>query len=308
MLNLNKFYQDNNFKFDKKMAYGVYHMYLVSILPTGNYIHVTINFNKQITREQGANISLKMRELKNSNRALQNAITTNIFQELIIYNSASINEELIPILDKVIDILNGSGVVTCDICPLCGLNLPTDAPFARIKNSAIQAHENCINQLINSTNAMNNSLEKQSKKHLGKSIIFIVLSMLLASSLITLIIFFSKYLLFSIMTGFISYFIARIAMMRFRIPYGKVQIIINLSFSLIAIILSVFAGSIFYGANYLDITYSNMFLNYFSNLLSDNFFVGRNVIFSFLLSVAFLFVFNLNDLRKLITKNLVYRL
>lgn len=303
MLNLNKFYHDNNFKVTDSLGYGIYRNRPIAILPKGVNVKVTISFNKQITREQGSMISLKMHELKNTNRALLNAITTNLFVELIIYQSAEANEEFIPILDKVLDVLASFNLETCETCPLCGQALPSDSPFIRIKDSVIQAHDHCITQLTNSTNNMNQMMEQRSKKDLGKSLLLTISVMIIMTSFMVLLAFWGAYAFLSMLAGVFCYLINRILFMKFKIPYGKTQVIASTICSILAIIFSSFFGSIFYGATLLNIDFQTMLANYFTNLTMNNFLVGKNVLFDFLLSFVFLAIFNFRDLKSLFKKN-----
>ena len=62
-LDLFRFYEENKFKFDDKLAYGVYRNRIVSVIPIGNYVKVTIPFSIQLTREKGQMISTKLKEI-----------------------------------------------------------------------------------------------------------------------------------------------------------------------------------------------------------------------------------------------------
>ena len=105
-LDLRKLLVDNNFKFDKKLAYGIYRDRMISFLEKSSSMIVTINFSNQLSRENGQKISSKMSELKEKHRALQNALTTNLSVELKLYKSADIYIEVVEILDDVLNILD----------------------------------------------------------------------------------------------------------------------------------------------------------------------------------------------------------
>ena len=147
-LDLSKFYIANNFKFEQKMAYGIYRNRVVSVVSKGNFVKATISFNQQLVKEQGEKISFKMSEIKHQYRVLQNAITTNLFLELTMFQSAEINDEFQVVLDKCMDVLDAENLPTCEICPLCGQVIQTNAPFVKVRNSVIQAHEQCVEQFL----------------------------------------------------------------------------------------------------------------------------------------------------------------
>ena len=92
-MDLFKFYENNNFKIEKNFAYGIYRDRVMSFVFGGSYVKVTISFNVLPNQQQGQTLSLKIREIKQNHRALQNGLTTNVSQELIIYKSADFEKE-----------------------------------------------------------------------------------------------------------------------------------------------------------------------------------------------------------------------
>ena len=50
ILNLDKFYQDNNFKVSKNVHYGIYRKRVISIVYANSLIKVTISFNTQLLK------------------------------------------------------------------------------------------------------------------------------------------------------------------------------------------------------------------------------------------------------------------
>lgn len=300
MLDLKKFYEQNHFKLDEKLAYGIYRKRLLSIVFKGNYIKITISFNKQLNREQGQHISTKMREIKLSHKALQNAVTTNIYLELIIYQSADVNMEFFPILESSLDLLDMLDIATCEICPICGQNLQTNSPFVRIKDSVIQGHESCIQQLVSTTSNLNHSIEEKSKKSFWKTFLISFLCMFFCLAFVTLMSFLGLFDFFSILTGWLCYLLTRFVLSKFKIPYGKNQWISNTLFSILSMFLSIYIGSIFDIYRQLEnVTYGYVFQNYF-RLMAANFDTfGKFVLFDLIFGLVFVVMMFISDLRKL---------
>ncbi len=300
MLDLKTFYGKNHFKFDDKLAYGIFRNRLLSILPISNYVKVTISFNKQLTREQGQQISSKMREIKMANRALQNAITTNIYLELIIYQSADINTEFFPILEKCLDVLDMFEIATCEICPICGQNLQTNSPFVRIKDSVIQGHESCVLQLISTTSNLNKSINERSKKNLGKTFLIAFSCMAFSILLIILTSLGGLFNYFSLLAGWLCYLLIRFTLSKFKMIYGKSQWITNIVFSSLVLLLSIYLGSVFEIYRQLgNVTYGYVFQNYFA-LFSSNFDTfGKFIIFDLILGWLFIALLTFSDYKKL---------
>jgi len=300
MLDLKTFYGKNHFKFDDKLAYGIYRNRLLSILPFSNYVKVTISFNKQLTREQGQQISTKMREIKMANRALQNAVTTNIYLELIIYQSADINTEFFPVLESCIDVLDNFEIATCEICPICGQNLQTNSPFVRIKDSVIQGHESCVLQLISTTSNLNQSIQKRSKKNFGKTFLISFACMAFCTLFIVMMSLLKLFSFFSLLAGWLCYLLTRFALSKLKIIYGKPQWITNMVLASLGVLLSIYLGSVFDIHQQLgNVTYGYVFQNYFT-LFSSNFDTfGKFIIFDLFLGLLFVLLLAFSDYRKL---------
>lgn len=309
MLDLTKFYSQNGFKFDKDLAYGVYRMRLISIITKGNYVKVTISFSKQISREEGSMISTKMKEFRLENRALQRAVATNFYMELFIYNSASIQQEFFPVLEKTLDILDELNIATCETCPLCGQNLSTNSPFVRIADRAIQAHDICIEQIMSTTNNIENEMNIRAKKTLGKSLLVISTVALVITGLFTLFSFFGAYSFVAFLVGYLSFAISKLVLMKTKTPYMKTQMIINIITSSLALLITTFLGSIFYGADIFNKTFIEVISDYSYLLSVENYLLLKSTLIVFVLGVILLGLIIFGDVKRLTdNKNRIIKL
>ena len=183
-LDLHRFNEFSNFKYDENLAYGIYRQRVISVLPKGNFIKVTIPFSKQLSQQVGQKMSEKFREIKQENRVLQHAMTTNVYVELVFYQSADINEEFLIVLNKCLNVLDESEIVTCEVCPLCLQLLHTNDPFVRIRDSVLQAHDHCIDQFIVSSKQIEQNIVNKNGK--SSTIKPILISFLCMSSFLSL--------------------------------------------------------------------------------------------------------------------------
>ena len=302
MLDLTKFYSQNAFKFNKDLAYGVYRMRLISILTKGNYVKVTISFSKQISREEGSTLSTKMKEFRLENRALQRAIVTNFYMELFIYNSASIQQEFFPVLEKTLDILNTLNIETCETCPLCGHSLSTNSPFIRIAERAIQAHDICIEQIMSTTNNIENEMNLRAKKTLGKSLLVISTVALVITGLFILFSFLGAYSFIAFLAGYLSFAVSKLILMRVKIPYMKAQTIINIITSSLALLITTLLGSVFCGAELFNKTFIEVISDYFYLLNVENYLLLKNVLIVLGLGIILLGLIIFGDIKRFADK------
>lgn len=283
ILNLAKFYQDNNFKTSKNVSYGVYRQRVVSIISANSFIKVTISFNTQLAKETGQQISNKMSELKREYKALQKAMTTNIYEELIIYEGHDINEMFFPILDGCLDILDEYVAPQIEICPFCHRVMPSNSPFVRLNESVIQGHDECINQLIETSKNIDIEKALGGKKALFKTISMSFLSMLIVCGLILLLSFYNLFSYVSFLAGWGFLLLATFLLKKARIFFTKSDLIIFSIFSFLSIIISIYFGlSIDIYKNNGDIQFSYILLNFFKILFNNT-----SVLKIFLLDLIF---------------------
>ena len=242
-LDLHRFYEEHKFKFDDKLAYGVYRNRVLSIVPVGNYIKVTIPFSIQLSKEQGQAISTKYRELKQLNRILQHALTTNVYVELLFYQSADINQEFLKVLNDCLTILDNQNISTCEICPICGQQLHTNDPFVRIRDSVLQGHDNCIEQFISSSTKFEQKIESNNKNSFIKTSIISLLSLILVVLIICATSLIGAYKYFVIFAGIGFILLTRYLLRKFKVILDKKQIVIMCVFAFLTTILSVYLGS-----------------------------------------------------------------
>ena len=244
-LDLTKFYNDNKFKANGKENYGIYRKRLLNIKQTGNYVNVTVSFNQPLTPQLGQGISNKIKEIKESNRALQKGLTTNVFLTLIFYQSADINEEFFPILEKCLDVLDSFNLPTCEVCPLCGRIMQTTDPFIRTRNTIMQAHDECANGLIESANRILKNAENSDKKKLLKivgicaSIMVLIVGL---SMLFPLIGALSTF--FVLCSGTIFVFIFRLFAIKFKFSMSKTTFICVSIFTALTILFTFYLGGV----------------------------------------------------------------
>ena len=244
-LDLRKLLVDNNFKYDKKLAYGVYRERVISFLEKSSSMIVTINFSNQLSRENGQKISAKMSELKEKHRALQNALTTNLSIELKLYKSADIYMEVVEILDDVLNVLDQYHPSHIECCPLCGQVMPSNSPFVRVRDSVIQAHGTCIDQMVAASNQMGNELLfKFDKKSFYKSFLIAILCMIGTIGIVCLASFYKLFGIVSVLSGWGLLIVYRMILGRVRIPWKKHQLVLITIVSLITLIASLYLGSV----------------------------------------------------------------
>ena len=267
-LDLNKLIVDNNFKFDKKLAYGIYRDRMVSFLEKGNSMIITINFNRQLARENGQQISTKLSELKLKHRALQNALTTNLSVELKLYKSADISIESIEILDDVLNVLDNYHPSCVDYCPLCGQTMSSSSPFVRVRDSVIQAHGTCIDQMVTASNQMGNDLLfKFDKKSFYKSFLIAILCMIGMIGAVCLASFYGLFGIVATLSGWGSLVIFRMILNKSKIPFRKQQLILITIVSTVTLLVSLYLGSVIEIYQLLEnATLGEVFVNYLTIL------------------------------------------
>ena len=242
-LDLHRFYEENKFKFDDKLAYGVYRSRIVSIVPVGNYIKVTIPFSVQLSKEQGQTISGKLKEIKQNDRVLQHALTTNVYIELMFYQSADINQEFLRVFNSCLNVLDELNIPTCEICPICGQQLHTNDPFIRIRDSVLQGHDHCINQFVASSEKFEQKVEENKKNGTIKTVVVSVLCMLLFALLISAVSLIGAYKYFIILVGIGFSILTRYILRKLKVAQAKKHAIIIVVFAILTSILSVYFGS-----------------------------------------------------------------
>lgn len=270
ILNLAKFYQDNNFKISKNVTYGVYRQRVISIVYANSLIKVTISFNTQLKKEAGQQISNKMSELKRKYKALQKAMTTNIYEELIIYEGHDINEVFLLILDGCLDVLDQFVTPQIEICPFCQRVMPSNSPFVRINESVIQGHDECINQLIETSKHLDINKSINGKSTILKTIGISTLSMLIVCGLILLLSFYNLFSYVSFLSGWGFFLLTTFLLKKFKIIFNKTDLIIFTVFSILSIVLSLYFGMAIsiYKSNG-DISFSYILLNFFNIIASS---------------------------------------
>lgn len=246
MLNeLNQFCLDNNFKVENNFAYGIYKDRTLSIIEKGSYVKVSVGFNSQISKEVGSQVSIKLKELKETHRALQHALTTNICVELIVYKSADFGYEFFLVLEEAIKVLDQHIPAMVDICPICGQVKQTDAPFVKIKDTVIQAHDYCIDQLIGASDQMGgDTLLKFNKSEFFKTLLVSVLVLLAVTGIIGITSYYGMFGMFSSLAGWGVYLIISLLLRRMNIQIRKTQIIMVSIFALLGVLSSTYFGSI----------------------------------------------------------------
>lgn len=268
MLDLKTFYKKNQFKFDDKMAYGIYRNRVVSIVSNFNNIIVTISFNSQLSREDGEKLVGRIREkVKLKYRAVLNAIVSNVNTMLIFYQSSDLEEMFLLALDECINIFEQLNLPSCEICPICGRALPTNSPFLRIRESAIQAHSECIQTLVNSNKSINNQLEENGKKNYMKSFLIVLLVFIVYLAIFAIFSMSNLFIYFNFIFGSLFYFTSKVVLKKKKINFEKRQIITT---SICAYLVQ-FLGTIFFAFLqlhyiYVDKSISELFLNFFSLL------------------------------------------
>lgn len=285
-LNLQKFYIDNNFKIEKDFAYGIYKDRTTSVVEKGSYVKINIGFSKPLERENGMQISRKMSELKAKHRVLQHALTTNVSLELILYKSADINAEFYPVLNEAIQILDEFHPANIEVCAICGQVMPSNSPFARIKDTVIQAHDACIEQLIVASNKMGKDLLiKFNKKAFLKTFFSGLLVLISIIALISLVSYFGGFGFISILSGWLFFIIFRIVLQKLKQPIRKQELNLSLIFTILASILSIYLGSLISISVSNDQGFIETFKYYFV-IVSENFeTLGRPLILYLVLSL-----------------------
>lgn len=287
-MDLYKFYENNNFKFDKNFAYGIYKERVMSIVFKGSYVVVTITFNVLPNQEQGQKLSLKIREIKANHRALQNGMTTNVSQELVIYKSSDFEKEFFEVLDACIDAIDEIVPSSIETCPLCGKVMPSNSPFLKIKNAAVQAHDTCIDQLINASNQMGKSMEVSNSKNVWKTILICLLTMIVVVGIISASALINIYDFVVLLSGWVLFLITKFLLFKFKIPFKKPELIVITIFSALTVILSVFFGSsIDMHSRLALLTYPEVLANYFKIFIENFKEYSIWILFDLLLASAF---------------------
>lgn len=288
---LNKFLFDNKFKVDNKFAYGIYNDRTMSIKERGSYTKVSISFNTQINKETGMQISNKLKELKTKHRALQHAITTNVCVELVIYKSADFQEEFYVVLNDCLKLLDQHIPAMVDICPICGQIKQSNSPFVRIKDTVIQGHEHCIDQLIQASNQMGaNALLKFDKVNFIKTLLASMLVFLAILGCVCIASYYGMFGFVASLSGWITFFVVNIVLKKLNIQIKKDQIIIVSVVSLLTLFASVYFGSIvdiYRNVNASSDTFILIFKEYFTILSQNMDTLGKYVLIDLLIGLLF---------------------
>ena len=300
LVELNKFYIDNNFKIEKNFAYGIYNDRTLSIKEKGSYVKVTIGFNSQINREVGSLVSSKLRVLKTKIRALQHAITTNICIELIIYKSADFGYEFFYTLDEVYKILEQHIPAHKDICPICGQVKDGNSPFVKIKDTVVQAHEVCIDQLIKASTEVGNGIYKFNKLEFIKTLLICLLTFLVTTGSVAIASFYGLFSIVSAISGWGMYLIASIFISKMKISIKREQIILISIFSILTVISSIYFGSLIHIFRSIDNTSLDFVFKQYFLILSQNMeTIGRFVIIDLILGLVFVVPLLINNFKQI---------
>ena len=305
MVELTEFYEKYNFKVDGKTSYGVYRDRVLSITPLTNYLKATITFNEQIGREKAQNIALRIGKIKRENRVLQRGQTTSISIELYFYSSYSLQEEFKAVIDKVYDELEKCDLNKCDVCPLCGSQLPEQAPFLKIKDGVLKAHDACIDQLVEASNKFQEGLNIKDAKTSRKALLCNVITMLAIVAIIALLSLSGLYAYVSIVAGWVFSFVIKTVLFKAKVPLNSKYLKMVGMFSILTAILAVFVGSIFYvyvaseafgfskDINLFDVIamYPTFFTTYYEK-------IGNMLIVDVILSLAFVGIGLFFDFKK----------
>ena len=287
-LDLHRFNEFSNFKYDENLAYGVYRQRVISVYPKGDFVKVTIPFSKQLSQQIGQKMSEKFRGIKQENRILQHATTTNVYVELVFYQSADINEEFLLVLNKCLDVLDESEIVTCEVCPLCLQLLHTNDPFIRIRDSVLQAHDHCIEQFINSSKQIEQNLvNNNGKSSTIKPLLISFLCMVLFVLLTCLMSFANAYGYFVFLSGIGFVILNRVLLRKFKLLPNKKQAIIMSVFAVLSVVLSVYLGSSFslFKTGALNMQVLEIMKNYFNIFMNNYESFGKPILLDILLTL-----------------------
>lgn len=300
-IDLAKFFQDNNFKNDGKLFYGIYKNRVLSVIEKGNYLKATISFNQQLSREIGQTISNKISIIKQENRVLQKGLTSNVNIELYFYQSADLQFEFFSVLDKVYNVLEENDLSTCEICPLCGQIMQSDAPFLKIRDCVIQGHEHCISQLLSTTSQLEKGMFKDNKKTLWKALLCNVITMIAILSIIVGLSLIGAYGFVSIISGWLFMFVMKIVMAKSKIPVNTKYLTISVAFAILTCVLAVFFGMAFDLFTNNNLSLLTIFKDYFNIMAMENYALGKYALTDVGLSLLFVVINTFFDYKRLIS-------
>ena len=314
MIDLTEFNLTHNFKVDGKTSYGVYRDRVLAITPMANYLKATITFNEQITREKAQNISMRISKIKKDNKVLQRGLTNAISVELMFYSSSTLQTEFFQIIDKVYDELEQCDLNKCNICPLCGKEMPAETPFLRIKDGVVKAHKACIDQLMDAASQIEKGTFVDDKKVLGKALLANTITMLVITAIIVLLSLAGLYIYVSIIAGWLFSFVIKTVLFKCKIPLTTKYLAIASAFAVLTAATSIFFGSVFHiymeSTNYgfsEALTVGEVFKIYptFFTTYYDK--IGNTLVIDLALSLIFVVVCIFFDFKKAITQKNTFK-
>ena len=316
MIDLTEFNLTHNFKVDGKTSYGVYRDRVLTITPMANYLKATITFNEQISREKAQNISMRISKIKKDNKVLQRGLTNAISVELMFYSSATLQTEFFQIIDKVYDELEQCDLNKCNICPLCGKEMPAEAAFLRIKDGVLKAHDPCIDQLLDAASQFEKGTFVDDKKVLGKALLANTITMIAITAIIALLSLAGLYIYISIIAGWIFTVVIKTVLFKCKVPLSTKYLLISSAFAILTVVASIFFGSAFYiymeSASFgfsESLTLGEVFKLYPTFFTTHYEKIGNTLLVDFLLSLLFVGVSIFFDFKKAKTqKNSIKKL
>ena len=292
-VDLTTFFQENNFKTDGKTNYGIYRQRAMAITTKSNYVKVSISLNEQILRDDAQKIMVKVAELRKEHRSLQKGIVTGISLELIFYQSSDLQSNIMFVINGAYDILDQAELRTKEFCPLCGKIIPEDAPFLKIKDGVVQAHNECIDKLLEATSQFEKGTFVDTPKTTLRAVLCNVITMIAMVALIIALSLSGLYSCVSIISGWVFTLIIKVVLQKNKIPFSIKYLIMLTSFAVLTCVLSVIFGGIFNvymnGKEIMDQEVNlkqafAMFPQYFTTYYD---LVGYSLIFDFVLSILF---------------------
>ena len=312
---LTGFYQENNFKQDGKMFYGTYKQRSIAITTKTSYTKVSISFNEQILKEAAQRIMNKVAELKRQHRSLQKGIVTGISIELYFYESVELQNNLVEVIDGVYSILDAEEVRANDYCPLCGKTLSEDAPFLKLKDGAVKAHDECIDRLLDASSKFEKGTFVDDKKTTLKGLLCNAITMLVIVGLIIVLSLSGIYIYVSIVAGWVFTLVIKTVLQKAKVPLSVKYMIMLTCFAVLTSVLSIAFGGVF--DIYMNATeyfkeekslleIFNMFPQFFTTHYTT---IGYRLIMDVVLSLVFVGVNTFFDFKRAsTTKNSIKKL
>lgn len=267
---LDSFFKKYNFNADGKLYYGNYNGRIISVVPVGSYLKITVTFNRPLQRDQGEMCSLRLKELKGQFKLIQQAIVSNVSIEIFLYQSVDLEQNIEPILTKVVEITDQFQNCGLEVCPLCGQILTTDCPFIRIKDTVLQAHERCIVQLEGASDSAKKVM-LNGKVSIGKTLLGAGVSFIAVVALTFLLGFANLFTWFGSLSGWLSIIFMNYLFKKMKIKRSNFAVITSVVTSILTLLVGIYLGSVADIYVELKENYSlgSVFLNYISILKTN---------------------------------------